>query len=402
MATAFIYDHVRTPRGKGKTSGALHSTTSIGLAKQVLSSVAARNQLDTSIVDDVIMGVVSPIGEQGANMGRIAALAAGFDHRVAGVQVNRFCASGLEACNIGAAQVMSGQSQLVVTGGVESMSRVPMGADGGAWAIDPAVASGLNFVPQGVGADVIATLYDYSREDVDRYAIESHSRASEAWKQNRFTNSVIPVEDINGVALLARDELIRDYCRMDDLSILSPSFAEQGRHAGFDELVRLKYPTIRDVNHVHHAGNSSAIADGAAAILIGSQEAGRQAGLTPRARFRSFAIVGSEPSIMLTGPSFAAEKALRNAGMTVSDIDLWELNEAFSSVVLRFMDVLSLDHSVVNVNGGAIAMGHPLGATGAMILGTVLDELERRDQSTGLVTLCVGAGMGIATIIERV
>jgi len=402
MTDAYIFDHVRTPRGKGKPSGALHSTTSIALAKQVLNALAMRNQLNTSLVDDVVMGNVSPIGEQGANIARIAALAAGFDQQVAGVQVNRFCASGLEACNMGAAQLMSGQSQLVVAGGVESMSRVPMGSDGGAWAIDPAVASALNFVPQGIGADVIASLFGYSREDVDRYAVESHVRASNAWQQSYFAKSVIPVTDLNGVPVLTQDELIRNPCRLADLSSLAPAFAEQGRLGGFDELARHKYPILREINHVHHAGNSSGIADGAAAVLMGSLAAGQQAGLTPRARIRGFAVVGSEPTIMLTGPSFAAEKALKNAGMVVGDIDRWELNEAFASVVLRFMDVLSIDHSIINVNGGAIAMGHPLGATGAMILGTVLDELERKDLSTGLATLCVGAGMGIATIIERV
>ena len=399
---AYIYDAVRTPRGKGKKDGSLHGVTPLRLAATALRAIRDRNQLDTALVDDVVLGCVEPVGEQGACIGRVAVLAAGYAETTAGVQINRFCASGLEACNMAAAQVMAGQSDFVIGGGVESMSRVPMGASGGAWPVDPAAAIPLYFVPQGVSADTIATQSGYSRRDVDAYAAESHCRAHAAATAGRFTGSIVPVRDQNGLTILDRDEMIRPQTTVDTLAQLKPSFAELGEQYGFDAVIRQRYPELERIEHVHHAGNSSGIVDGAAAVLIGSREAGQRAGLKPRARIRSFASIGSEPSIMLTGPSYAAEKALKRAGMSASDIDLYELNEAFASVVLRFMEVMAVPHDKINVNGGAIAMGHPLGATGAMILGTLLDELERRGASTGLATLCVGAGMGTATIIERI
>uniref|UniRef100_C6BM02 Acetyl-CoA acetyltransferase n=2 Tax=Ralstonia pickettii TaxID=329 RepID=C6BM02_RALP1 len=399
---AYIYDAVRTPRGKGKKDGSLHGVTPLRLAATALRAIRDRNQLDTALVDDVVLGCVEPVGEQGACIGRVAVLSAGYAETTAGVQINRFCASGLEACNMAAAQVMAGQSDFAIGGGVESMSRVPMGASGGAWPVDPAAAIPLYFVPQGVSADTIATKWGYSRHDVDAYAAESHRRAHAASTAGWFTGSIVPVRDQNGLTILDRDEMIRPQTTVDTLAQLKPSFAELGEQYGFDAVIRQRYPELERIEHVHHAGNSSGIVDGAAAVLIGSREAGKRAGLKPRARIRSFASIGSEPSIMLTGPSYAAEKALKRAGMSASDIDLYELNEAFASVVLRFMEVLAVPHDRINVNGGAIAMGHPLGATGAMILGTLLDELERRGASTGLATLCVGAGMGTATIIERV
>ncbi|NWK46910.1 acetyl-CoA C-acetyltransferase [Ralstonia pickettii] len=398
---AYIYDAVRTPRGKGKKDGSLHGVTPLRLAATALRAIRDRNQLDTALVDDVVLGCVEPVGEQGACIGRVAVLSAGYAETTAGVQINRFCASGLEACNMAAAQVMAGQSDFAIGGGVESMSRVPMGASGGAWPVDPAAAIPLYFVPQGVSADTIATKWGYSRHDVDAYAAESHRRAHAASTAGWFTGSIVPVRDQNGLTILDRDEMIRPQTTVDTLAQLKPSFAELGEQYGFDAVIRQRYPELERIEHVHHAGNSSGIVDGAAAVLIGSREAGKRAGLKPRARIRSFASIGSEPSIMLTGPSYAAEKALKRAGMSPSDIDLYELNEAFASVVLRFMEVLAVPHDRINVNGGAIAMGHPLGATGAMILGTLLDELERRGASTGLATLCVGAGMGTATIIER-
>ncbi|OCS44980.1 acetyl-CoA C-acetyltransferase [Ralstonia pickettii] len=398
---AYIYDAVRTPRGKGKKDGSLHGVTPLRLAATALRAIRDRNQLDTALVDDVVLGCVEPVGEQGACIGRVAVLSAGYAETTAGVQINRFCASGLEACNMAAAQVMAGQSDFAIGGGVESMSRVPMGASGGAWPVDPAAAIPLYFVPQGVSADTIATKWGYSRHDVDAYAAESHRRAHAASTAGWFTGSIVPVRDQNGLTILDRDEMIRPQTTVDTLAQLKPSFAELGEQYGFDAVIRQRYPELERIEHVHHAGNSSGIVDGAAAVLIGSREAGKRAGLKPRARIRSFASIGSEPSIMLTGPSYAAEKALKRAGMSASDIDLYELNEAFASVVLRFMEVLAVPHDRINVNGGAIAMGHPLGATGAMILGTLLDELERRGASTGLATLCVGAGMGTATIIER-
>ena len=399
---AYIYDAVRTPRGKGKKDGSLHGVTPLRLAATALRAIRDRNQLDTALVDDVVLGCVEPVGEQGACIGRVAVLSAGYAETTAGVQINRFCASGLEACNMAAAQVMAGQSDFAIGGGVESMSRVPMGASGGAWPVDPAAAIPLYFVPQGVSADTIATKWGYSRHDVDAYAAESHRRAHSASTAGWFTGSIVPVRDQNGLTILDRDEMIRPQTTVDTLAQLKPSFAELGEQYGFDAVIRQRYPELERIEHVHHAGNSSGIVDGAAAVLIGSREAGKRAGLKPRARIRSFASIGSEPSIMLTGPSYAAETALKRAGMSAADIDLYELNEAFASVVLRFMEVLAVPHDRINVNGGAIAMGHPLGATGAMILGTLLDELERRGASTGLATLCVGAGMGTATIIERI
>ncbi|MBU4509212.1 MAG: acetyl-CoA C-acetyltransferase [Gammaproteobacteria bacterium] len=402
MTDAFIYDAVRTPRGKGRSSGALHGSTPISLAITALQALRDRNTLDTAFVDDIILGCVEPAGEQGADIARVAAIAAGYHESVAGVQVNRFCASGLEACNMAAAKVMSGQSPLVIGGGVESMSRVPMGTSGGAWAADPAVAIPTYFVPQGISADLIATLYGHSRNDVDSYAVESQRRAALAWAEGRFAKSIVPVKDVNGCVVLDRDEHMRAETTLESLAKLEPAFKVQGEKYGFDAVAMQRYPEIERMAHVHHAGNSSGIVDGAAAVLIGNAEAGKLLGLKARARIRSFASIGSEPTIMLTGPSYSAEKALKLAGMRASDIDLYELNEAFASVVLRFMEVMNVPHDKMNVNGGAIAMGHPLGATGAMILGTVLDELERRNLSTGLITLCVGAGMGTTTIIERV
>ena len=402
MTETFIFDAVRTPRGKGRSSGALHGSTPISLAITALQALRDRNTLDTAFVDDIILGCVEPAGEQGANIARVAAIAAGYHESAAGVQINRFCASGLEACNMAAAKVMSGQSPLVIGGGVESMSRVPMGTSGGAWAIDPAVAIPTYFVPQGISADLIATLYGYSRSDVDHYAVESQRRAALAWAEGRFAKSIVPVKDVNGCVVLDRDEHMRAETTLESLAKLEPAFKVQGEKYGFDAVAMQRYPEIERMAHVHHAGNSSGIVDGAAAVLIGNAEAGKRLGLKARARIRSFASIGSEPTIMLTGPSYSAEKALKLAGMRASDIDLYELNEAFASVVLRFMEVMNVPHDKMNVNGGAIAMGHPLGATGAMILGTVLDELERRNLSTGLITLCVGAGMGTATIIERV
>src|SRR6185437_14192758 len=402
MTEAFIYDAVRTPRGRGKASGALHSVTPIALAVTALKSLAGRNALDTAAVDDVVLGCVEPVGEQGADIARVAVLDAGYAETTAGVQINRFCASGLEACNMAAAQVMSGQSEMAIGGGVESMSRVPMGSSGGAWAMDPEVAFHTYFVPQGISADLVATKYGMSRTDVDAYAVESQKRAARAWAAGRFAKSIVPVKDINGFTVLERDEHMRPETTMQSLASLEPSFVRNGEALGFDSVAIQRYPEIERINHVHHAGNSSGIVDGAAAVLIGSRQTGEALGLTPRARIRSFASIGSEPTIMLTGPSFAAEKALKRAGMRADDIDLYELKEAFAAVVLRFMQALDIPHDKINVNGGAIAMGHPLGATGAMILGTLLDELERTGKSTGLATLCVGAGMGTATIIERV
>ncbi len=403
MADAYIFDHVRTPRGKGKKDGSLHEATPVQLAAQTLEAVRGRNAgLDTRQVEDVILGCVTPVGEQGANIARTAVLMAGYDESVPGVQVNRFCASGLEAVNMAAAKVMSGLSPMAIGGGVEAMSRVPMGSDGGAWPVDPAVAIPTYFVPQGISADLIATKYGFSRDDVDAYSVESHKRATKSWAEGRFASSILPVNDVLGIPLLSRDETIRADASMQSLGALNPSFADMGKNYGFDGVAIQKYPEIERINHVHTPGNSSGIVDGAAAVLIGSKEAGEKAGLKPRARIRSFASIGSEPTIMLTGPSFAAERALAKAGMNKEDLDLWELNEAFAAVVLRFMDVLGVPHDKINVCGGAIAMGHPLGATGAMILGTLLDEMERRGAGTGLATLCIGAGMGTATIIERV
>ncbi len=402
MTDAYIYDAVRTPRGKGKKDGSLHEVTPIRLAAQALTWIRDRNDLDTAEVDDIVLGVVEPVGEQGADIARVAALHADYDESVSGVQINRFCASGLEAVNMAAGQVMSGQSDLSIGGGVESMSRVPMFSGGGAWMADPEVAFKTYFVPQGVSADLVATKYGFSRDDVDAYAVESQRRAKAAWDAGYFDGSVVPVTDQNGLTVLDHDEYMRPQTTMQSLASLDPSFKDQGENYGFDGVAIQRYPEVERITHVHHAGNSSGIVDGAAAVLVGNKEIGDKLGLKARARIRAFSSIGSEPTIMLTGPSAAAEKALKRAGMTPEDIDLYELNEAFAAVVLRFMQTLDVPQDKMNVNGGAIAMGHPLGATGAMILGTLLDELERRDQEAGLATLCVGAGMGTATIIQRI
>ena len=402
MPDAFIYDHVRTPRGRGKVDGALHEVTALNLASQALGAIKSRNTLDTALVDDVVMGVVDPVGEAAADIARTAALVAGYGDSVAGVQINRFCASGLDAVNFAAAQIMSGQQKLAVGGGVESMSRVGIGSAGGAWSVDPSIAVAHYFLPQGISADLIATKYGFSRDDVDAYAVESQKRAAAAWDDGRFSRSVVPVKDVNGLTILAKDEHMRPGTTMQSLAALQPSFAQIGELGGFDAVAIQAHPEVEFVNHVHHAGNSSGIVDGAAAVLVGNKEAAEKSGLKPRARVRAFANIGSDPALMLTGPIDVTKKVLKAAGMQLSDIDLIEINEAFASVVLRFMQAFDLDGSSVNVNGGAIALGHPLGATGAMILGTLVDEMERRDVATGLVTLCIGAGMGTATIIERV
>ena len=402
MTDAFIFDAVRTPRGRGRPDGSLHSITPIQLAAQTLAAVRDRNNLDTRLVDDVVLGCVTPIGEQGANIARLAALIAGFDESVPGKQLNRFCASGLESVNTVAAQIMAGQADFGIGGGVESMSRVPIGADGGAWPIDPQVAWQQYFVPQGISADLVATLDGYSRETVDAFAVESQRRAAAAQQAGFFDRSIVPVRDVIGDVVLARDEYLRPGRSMADLAKLKAAFVQMGEEAGFDAVAIQRYPQVEAIHHVHTAGNSSGIVDGAAAVLLGSKRAAKKAGLKPRARVVAFASIGSEPTIMLTGPAAASRKALKRAGMKTGDIDLWEINEAFAAVVLRYQREMGLTPDRVNVNGGAIALGHPLGATGAMILGIVLDELERRDLSTALVTLCVGAGMGTATIIERV
>jgi acetyl-CoA C-acetyltransferase len=403
MAEAYIYDAVRTPRGRGKNTGSLHEVTALSLATQALQAVRDRNNLDTSKVDDVYLGCVSPVGEQGSDIARIAVLNADYAETVAGVQVDRFCASGLEAVNIAAAKVKSGEAELAIGGGVEAMSRVPMGSNGGSWATDPSIAMKTYFTPQGVGADLIATKYGFSRDDVDAFAVQSQQRAAKAWKEGRFKKSIVPVKDQLGLTLLDHDEHMRPDTTMQSLAALDASFKMQGEMMpGFDGVIQQRYPEVEKVNHVHHAGNSSGIVDGAAAVLIGTKEMGDALGLKPRARILGGASIGSEPAIMLTGPEFVTKKLLAKLGMTTKDIDLWELNEAFAAVVLRWVQALDLDMEAVNVNGGAIAMGHPLGATGAMILGTMVDELERADKERALITLCVGAGMGTATVIERV
>ena len=402
MADALIFDHVRTPRGRGKKDGALYEVPAVRLAAEPLKALRERNGLDTTLVDDVILGCVDPVGEAGGDIARAAVFAAGYDHAVPGVQLNRFCASGLDAVNFGAAQVMAGQHDLVIAGGAESMSRIGIGASGGAWPVDPQVALPSYFMPQGVSADLIASKYGFSRDDVDGYAVESQKRAAKAWDKGRFSRSVVPVRDLNGLTILDRDEHMRPETDMQSLAALNPSFEMMGQMGGFDAVAIQAHPELAGITHVHHAGNSSGIVDGAAAVLIGNRKAGRKAGLTARARIRAFANIGSEPALMLTGPVDVTEKLLASARMSLKDIDLFEINEAFASVVLRYRQAFDLDPAIVNVNGGAIAMGHPLGATGAMILGTVLDELERRDLNTALVTLCIGAGMGTATIIERV
>lgn len=402
MPDAFIYDHVRTPRGRGKADGSLHEVTALNLAAQTLAAIRDRNKLDSKQIDDVVLGCVDPVGEAGGDIARAAALVAGLGDSVPGIQINRFCASGLDAVNFASAEIMSGQHELAIGGGVESMSRVGIGAAGGAWPVDPSIAVETYFLPQGISADLIATKYGFSRDDVDAYAVESQKRAAKSWEEGRFKNAVMPVKDVNGITILAKDEHMRPATTMQTLASLQPSFVQMGEMAGFDAVAVQRYPEIEMVNHVHHAGNSSGIVDGAAAVLLGSAEAGKRAGLKPRARIKAFANIGSEPAIMLTGPVDVTEKVLKKAGMSKSDIDLYELNEAFASVVLRYMQAFDIPHDQINVCGGAIAMGHPLGATGAMILGTVLDELERTGKSTALITLCIGAGMGTATIIERV
>ena len=402
MTEAYIYDHVRSPRGRGKAGGSLNAITPLNLSTQILTALRDRNELNTSLVDDVIFGCVSPVGEQGANVARVAAINANYAQTVPGKQLNRFCASGLEAVNSAASQIMAGQSDAAIGGGLECMSRVPMGSDGGAMAIDPQVAYNSYFVPQGIGADLIATLHGFTREDVDSYAVASQHRAAHAWENGYFSQSVLPIRDHVGEVVLDHDETIRADASMESLGGLNPAFTVMGDQAGFDDVAIQRYPEVEAINHVHTAGNSSGIVDGCAAVLVGSAEAGERMGLKPRARIKSFASIGSEPTIMLTGPAPASLKALKRAGMDTSDIDLWELNEAFASVVLLYMKLLNIPHDKINVNGGAIAMGHPLGATGAIVLGTLLDEMERRDLATGLVTLCIGAGMGTATIIERV
>ena len=401
MAEAFIYDHVRTPRGRGRPDGSLHEVTSIELVTQLLRAVRDRNDLDTALLDDVVIGCAQPVGEQGGVLARGAILNADYAQSVAGQQVHRFCASGLEAVNNVAAQIMAGMSQAGVGGGVESMSRTFMGADSGAWCADPRVALHNYYAPQGIGADMIATIEGFTREDVDGYAAESQRRAAYSWDSGNFKRSVVPVTDVLGDVLLDHDEHRRPETTVESLGKLKPAFPAQAA-MGFDAVAMARYPEIETLTHVHTGGNSSGIVDGSGVVLVGSKAFGEASGLKPRARIRGFASIGSEPTIMLTAPAQVSEKALRNCGMTVDDIDLWELNEAFASVVLRYMRKLDLDHAKVNVAGGAIALGHPLGASGAMILGTVLDELERRDLNTALVTLCAGNGLGTATIIERV
>ncbi|HET6653112.1 MAG TPA: acetyl-CoA C-acetyltransferase [Nocardioides sp.] len=400
---AFVYDAIRTPRGKGKKNGSLHEVKPVDLVVGLLDEVRTRNPgLDPARVDDVVLGVVSPLGDQGGDIAKTAALAAGYPETVAGVQLNRFCASGLEAVNQAAARVRSGFEDLILAGGVESMSRVPMGSDGGAWAMDPATALTTSFVPQGIGADLIATLEGWTREDVDAYAAESQARAAKAQANGYFDGSVIPVRDRNGLTVLDKDEFIRPGTTVETLAGLPPSFAAIGDQGGFDSVALEKYHWVERIDHVHHAGNSSGIVDGASLVAIGTEQVGSDLGLTPRARILAAAVSGADPTIMLTGPAPASRKALAKAGLTVDDIDLWEMNEAFAAVAMRFMKDMGISHEVVNVNGGAIAMGHPLGATGAMILGTLVDELERRDLRYGLATLCVGGGMGIATVVERI
>lgn len=401
MSEAYIIDAIRTPRGKGKKDGSLHEVKPISLLTTLLNELKERHNLDTSQVDDIVLGCVTPIGDQGADIAKTAAIAAGWDNDVAGVQINRFCASGLEAVNLAAQKVRSGWEDLVVAGGVESMSRVPMGSDGGPWALDPETNMACDFIPQGIGADLIATIDGYSRADVDQFAEQSQKKAAAAQANGYFDKSIIPVKDKAGVVILDKDEFIKPTTTAEGLSALKPSFATMGQ-MGFDAIALQKYPEVGSVNHVHHAGNSSGIVDGAAVVLLASEQAVKQQNLKPRAKVLATALVGADPTIMLTGPAPAARKALAKAGLTIDDIDLFEVNEAFAAVVMRFINEMKVDPAKVNVNGGAIAMGHPLGATGAMIIGTLLDELERQSKKRGLATLCVGGGMGIATIIELV
>ena len=402
MTDVFVYDAVRTPRGRGKKDGSLHEVPAVRLGAKVLESLRDRNGLDTGTVDDIIFGCVDPVGEAGSVIPRASAFEAGYDMRAPGIQISRFCASGLDAINFGAAKIAQGADDIVIAGGVESMSRVGMGMSGGAWIMDPSVGLPGYFVPQGVSADLIATKYGFSRDDVDAYAVESQKRAAHAWEKGYFKKSVVPIKDQNGLTILDHDEHMRPMTDMQSLASLNPSFAMPGEMGGFSSVAIQRHPEVEEINYVHHAGNSSGIVDGAAAVLLGSKRAGKAMGAKPRARIRAFANIGSEPAIMLTGPVDVTEKLLKKSKMKLKDIDLFELNEAFASVVLRYIQAFDIPHDRINVNGGAIAMGHPLGATGAMIFGTVLDELERRDLNTALVTLCIGAGMGTATIIERV
>ncbi len=400
---AYIYDAIRTPRGRGKASGSLHEVKPVSLVIGLIDEMRKRfPELDPATIDDVVLGVVSPIGDQGGDIAKTAAIAAGLPDTVAGVQLNRFCASGLEAVNTAAQKVRSGMEEMVLAGGVEAMSRVPMGSDGGAWAMDPDTSYQTGFVPQGIGADLIATLEGFSREDVDTFAVESQARAAKAWANGYFSRSVVPVTDRNGMTVLDHDEFIRAGATLESLSGLKPSFEMMGEQGGFDAVALQRYHWVEQIDHVHHAGNSSGIVDGAALCLIGTEAAGKAAGISPRGRIVATALSGADPTIMLTGPAPASKKALAKAGLTVDDIDLFEINEAFAAVALRYMRDMGISHEKTNVNGGAIAMGHPLGATGAMILGTLLDELERRELRRGLATLCVGGGMGIAAIVERV
>ncbi|MCC2608442.1 acetyl-CoA C-acetyltransferase [Neorhizobium petrolearium] len=402
MTEAFIYDHVRTPRGRGKKDGSLHEVPSVRLAAKTLEALRDRNGLDTTEVDDIIMGCVDPVMDAGAVIPKAAAFEAGYSFRAPGMQISRFCASALDAVNLAAGKIIAGSDDIVIAGGVESMSRVGMGMSGGSWYMDPSVNFPAYFMPQGVSADLIATKYGFTRDDVDAYAVESQKRAANAWKNGYFSRSVIPVKDQNGLTILDRDEHMRPETDMQALASLNPSFQMPGEMGGFEAVGIQAHPEVERINYVHHAGNSSGIVDGAGAVLLGSRAGGESMGIKPRARIRAFANIGSEPALMLTGPVDVTEKLLARSGMQLSDIDLFELNEAFAAVVLRYMQAFGISHDRINVNGGAIAMGHPLGATGAMILGTVLDELERRDLNTALVTLCIGAGMGTATIIERV
>ncbi|MDP9139043.1 MAG: acetyl-CoA C-acetyltransferase [Pseudomonadota bacterium] len=402
MPDCFVYDHVRTPRGRGKPDGSLHEVTALELATQTLRSLRARNDLDTSLVDDVVLGCVDPVAEAGANIARTAVLNADFAQSVAGIQVHRFCASGLDAINFASAEVMSGVHDMAVGGGVESMSRIGIGASGGAWPVDPAIAVKSYYLPQGISADLIATKYGFSRDDVDAYAVESQKRAAASWASGAFARSVVPVKDRNGLTILDRDEHMRPDTSMQSLAALKPAFVGWGENHGFDAVALQRYPELENINHVHHAGNSSGIVDGAAAVLLGNKRIGRKAGLKARGRIKAFANIGSEPSIMLTGPADVTRKVLKRAKMTLRDIDLFEVNEAFAAVPMAYMQEFDIDPSKLNVNGGSIALGHPLGATGCMLLGTLLDALEEHDKTVGLVTLCIGGGMGTATIIERV
>lgn len=399
MTHAYLYQHLRTPRGKGRADGALHEVTPVQLAGQVLSALS--QNITADLIEDVLLGCVMPVGEQGGNIGRIAALNAGLPQQVPGMQLNRYCGSGLEAINLAAAKVASGFNELVIAGGVESMSRIPMGADGGAWATDPSVAANTGFVMQGISADLLASLNGLSRRDCDDYALASQQRAHHAWQQGYFDQAILPITDLLGQTLLTQDEILRPQTTAEDLAALQPAFAKLGKQLGFDAIALHKYPQLAQINHVHHAGNSSGVVDGAAAVLVGSAQMADRLGQQPRGRILSTATIGCEPTLMLAGTADAANMALQKAGMTAADIQLWEVNEAFAAVVLAFMQQMDIDHSDINVNGGAIAMGHPLGATGAMLVGTVLDEMARRDQSLAMVCLCEAAGMASATIIER-